>query len=513
MADTSAPPPTATGAPRNYPEFTVSELAGQLKRKIEESFGRVRVRGETSRVKAYPSGHVYITLKDENSVLEAICYRSTWMRLKFKPGHGLEVICTGRLTTYAARSQYQLIIDHVEPAGVGALMALLEERKKRLAAEGLFDPAKKIPLPYLPEVIGVVTSLSGAVIRDILHRLRDRFPRHVLIWPVAVQGDEAAGQVARAIAGFNRLAPAGPVPRPDLLIVARGGGSLEDLWAFNEEEVVRAVAAGRIPLISAVGHETDTTLIDYVSDKRAPTPTAAAEMAVPVRSELIYEVADFQRRMIGGVHRRVREARAELQAARRGLRDPRERIRAAEQRLDDLGDRLGRGLRAMVQHSALRLREADRGLRPHVLRRPLAEAARRTALAGDRLARALVSDLRHHRARFVSVAKGFQPLLLDRRFDRAAERLAAQARLLDSFSYQNVLNRGFALVRDEQGVPLKEVQAALPGMAVVLEFRDGSVGARVAGDAAPSMKVVATSPRFRRRSRARKADDKQGNLF
>ncbi|MBM3502811.1 MAG: exodeoxyribonuclease VII large subunit [Alphaproteobacteria bacterium] len=504
--------PSSANAPTNYPEYTVSELAGALKRKIEDSFGRVRVRGETSRVKAYPSGHVYITLKDEGSVLEAICYRTTWARLKFKPGDGLEVICSGRLTTYQSRSQYQLIIDHVEPAGVGALMALLEERRRKLMAEGLFEASRKKALPYLPDVVGVVTSLSGAVIRDILHRLRERFPRHVLIWPVAVQGDGAADQIARAIAGFNRLPPDGPVPRPDLLIVARGGGSLEDLWPFNEEIVVRATAASGIPLISAVGHETDTTLIDFAADKRAPTPTAAAEMAVPVRRELLYQVSDQQRRLLGGIHRRLRTAEAELQAARRGLRDPRERVRAAEQRLDDLGERLGRALRANLLLSGRRLGEAGRGLRPRVLRRSFHEAQRGTTIAGQRLARALLADVRHHRTHFEVIMRRFHVGLVDRRFDRAAERLGGQVRLLESFGYQNVLNRGFALVRDSNGAPVKEVAAALPGKPVVLEFRDGSVGAHIADDASPSLKAPRPPARFRRRSRVT-PDEKQGKLL
>ena len=277
----------------NLPEFTVSEISQAVKRTIEGAFGRVRVRGEVSGFKRAASGHLYMSLKDEAAVLDAVCWRGTASRLAFPPEDGLEMVFTGQLTTYPGRSKYQLVIEEVEPAGEGALMALLEKRRKALAAEGLFDDARKQELPFLPELIGVVTSPTGAVIRDILHRLADRFPRHVLIWPVAVQGTEAAAQIAAAITGFNRLAPGGPVPRPDLLIVARGGGSLEDLWAFNEEIVVRAAAASEIPLISAVGHETDTTLIDFAADTRAPTPTAAAEMAVPVRAELAMTVSDL----------------------------------------------------------------------------------------------------------------------------------------------------------------------------------------------------------------------------
>src|SRR6266566_3750249 len=271
----------------NVAEFTVSELSAALRRTVEDAYGYVRVRGEVSGYKGpSPSGHVYFRLKDDKAVLESVIWKGVLGRMRVKPEEGLEVIASGKLTTFAGSSKYQIVIDALEPAGVGALMALLEERKKKLAAEGLFDEARKQLIPFLPAVIGVVTSPTGAVIRDILHRLTDRFPRHVLIWPVAVQGDGAAAQVAAAIAGFNGIAAGGPIPRPDLLIVARGGGSLEDLMPFNEEIVVRAAAASAIPLISAVGHETDTTLIDLASDRRAPTPTAAAEMAVPVRLDL-----------------------------------------------------------------------------------------------------------------------------------------------------------------------------------------------------------------------------------
>src|SRR6187551_2815185 len=290
-------------APSNVPEFSVSELSFALKRQLEGAFPRVRVRGEISQPSFPRSGHCYFRLKDEDAVLDAVCWKTTLPRLGIKVEEGMEVIATGKITTYAGSSRYQIIIDRLELAGEGALLKLLEDRRKKLAAEGLFASERKRPLPFLPEVIGVVTSPSGAVIRDILHRLSDRFPRRVLVWPVAVQGEKAAGEVAKAIAGFNRLPEDGPVPRPQVLIVARGGGSLEDLWAFNEEIVVRAAAASDIPLISAVGHETDTTLIDFASDRRAPTPSAAAEMAVPVRSELAAMLAEFDHRMSACVTR------------------------------------------------------------------------------------------------------------------------------------------------------------------------------------------------------------------
>ncbi|MCA8906823.1 MAG: exodeoxyribonuclease VII large subunit, partial [Rhodospirillaceae bacterium] len=285
-------PPAAS----NLPEYTVSEISTALKRTVEDRYGHVRVRGEISQPKRHPSGHTYLRLKDDSAVLDAVIWRGVASRIALSPDEGLEVVCTGRLTTYAPRSQYQLVIEAMEVAGEGALLKLLEDRRKRLAAEGLFDEARKRPLPLLPGVIGVVTSPSGAVIRDILHRLADRFPRHVLLWPVAVQGEGAAAQIAEAVTGFDTLTPAAGVPRPDVVIVARGGGSLEDLMAFNEEVVVRAVAACTIPVISAVGHETDTTLIDHVADHRAPTPTAAAERAVPVRADLLASVADYEQR-------------------------------------------------------------------------------------------------------------------------------------------------------------------------------------------------------------------------
>src|SRR6188508_3303369 len=288
----------AEPALNNVVEWTVSELSSALRRTVEDAYGYVRVRGEVSGFKgASPSGHVYFRLKDDKAVLEAVIWKGTFGRMRVRPEEGLDVIVSGKLTTYPGRSNYQIVVETLEPAGLGALMMLLEERKKKLAAEGLFDEARKQLLPFLPRVIGVVTSPTGAVIRDILHRLDDRFARRVLVWPVRVQGEGSAEEVAAAIRGFNAFPEGGPVPRPDLLIVARGGGSLEDLWSFNEEIVVRAAAESMIPLISAVGHETDTTLIDFVSDRRAPTPTAAAEMATPVLAELKALVSDLGARM------------------------------------------------------------------------------------------------------------------------------------------------------------------------------------------------------------------------
>src|SRR4051812_25615153 len=363
--------PLAQPLASNLLEYTVSELSLALKRSIEDGFSHVRVRGEISGYKRHGSGHCYFALKDADAVLDAVCWRQTAIRIPLKPEDGMEVVCTGRLTTYPGRSKYQLVIDTIELAGIGALLRILEERRQRLAAEGLFDAERKKKLPFLPEVIGIVTSPTGAVIRDILHRLVDRFPRRVLVWPVAVQGDGAAAQVAAAIAGFNRLPAGGPaennVPRPDLVIVARGGGSLEDLMPFNEEIVVRAAAESAIPLISAVGHETDTTLIDHAADRRAPTPTAAAEMAVPVRIDLVAEMSAKAARLSGGLSRLVSERppRPARVAARRP--PPQDLLGAAAQRLDDRSERLRLAIAARLVAARQRLDLAAMGLRPAAL--------------------------------------------------------------------------------------------------------------------------------------------------
>ncbi|MGH6914197.1 MAG: exodeoxyribonuclease VII large subunit, partial [Geminicoccales bacterium] len=389
----------------NIVEYSVSELANALKRTLESDYGQVRVRGEISGFKRAASGHLYFALKDEAAVLDAVCWRSTAQRLSSQPEDGLEVVATGRITTYPSRSRYQLIVDRLAPAGVGALMALLDERRKKLAAENLFAAERKRPLPYLPEVIGLVTSPSGAVIQDILHRLAERFPRRVLLWPVLVQGELAAGQIAQAIEGFNRLVPGGAVPRPDLLIVARGGGSLEDLWAFNEEVVVRAAAASAIPLISAVGHETDTTLIDLAADRRAPTPTAAAELAVPVRAELALQLGRQEHRMLHGLQRELQQLQHRVVGLGRGLPDPVSLLGQASQRLDDLVECLPHSLAGRIERARLGLaevgarlgspacllREAEGRLRPcaeqlqYLFRSLLRERASELARMGGRL--------------------------------------------------------------------------------------------------------------------------------
>ncbi len=362
------------GPGANAHEFTVSELSGKVRRLIEGEFGHVRVRGEVGRVVLARSGHLYFDLKDERAVLSAVSWKGQVARLAIRPEEGMEVVATGRMTTFAGQSKYQLVVDNIEPAGAGALMAMLERRKKALAAEGLFAPERKKKLPWLPEVIGVVTSPSGAVIRDILHRLRDRFPRRVLIWPVVVQGQACAPEVARAIRGFNALEPDGAIPRPDLIIVARGGGSVEDLWGFNEEEVVRAAAESEIPLISAVGHETDTTLIDLAADMRAPTPTAAAELAVPVRMELLARVEEQGARLSRAMSQAIARRRQRLDDLSRALPRPATLLEGAAQRLDRAAERLPAALRAAAQRKRLHLSELSAAIRPQAMRRRLREA-------------------------------------------------------------------------------------------------------------------------------------------
>lgn len=436
------------GPAGNLPEFTVSELSGAIKRVIEGEFGLVRVRAEVGRVSRPASGHLYFDLKDERSVLAAIVWKGQAARLAQRPEEGMEVIATGRLTTFPGQSKYQMIVEDVAPAGVGALMAMLEKRKAVLAAEGLFEAGRKKALPYLPGVIGVVTSPSGAVIRDILHRLRDRFPRRVIIWPVAVQGAACAPEVARAIAGFNALPSGGPIPRPDVIIVARGGGSIEDLWGFNEEIVVRAVAASRIPLISAVGHETDTTLIDLAADRRAPTPTAAAEMAVPVRMDLIAGVGDLSARLSRALSGGVAQRRQRLADLSRVLPRPERLTQGAAQRLDQLSGRLDAALAGVAAKKRLKL--ADVALRPALLRRKLGEESRR--LAG--------------------LVERFSPELVSGRLVRAGERLAALERLRETLGYEATLKRGFAVVRGD-GHVVTTVAAAKGAMRLELQFADG----------------------------------------
>ncbi len=464
----------------NAPPYSVSELAFALKRTLEEAYGFVRLRGEISKVTRHASGHIYLTLKDDKASIDGVVWRSNAFGLAYQPENGLEVIVTGRITTYPASSKYQIVIETLEPAGVGALLAQLEKLKAKLAAEGLFAPERKRPLPSMPAVVGVITSPTGAVIRDILHRIRDRWPCRVVVWPVVVQGEPAAGQVTAAVQGFNALGSGGPVPRPDVLIVARGGGSVEDLWAFNDEALARAVAAGTIPLISAVGHETDTTLIDFVSDRRAPTPTAAAEMATPVLSELKAAIADHQRRLARVAGRMLDERRHRLAAAARGLPRPADVLALATQRFDLSANRLGAALARNVAVHERQLAGAGARLNPSLLVR------RRQAMA-EQLA---------------GVIRRLRPAA-DRRLARAVDRLTALEKLRLTLDPNRPLERGFARVHHAAGPLVRSAAALTAGEGVKLVFKDGERSAVVDGEP--------RAARAQRRPSKTGAD--QGDLF
>ncbi|HKL65824.1 MAG TPA: exodeoxyribonuclease VII large subunit [Roseovarius sp.] len=485
----------------NLPEMSVSEISGAVKRVIEGEFGRVRVRGELGRIARPRSGHVYLDLKDDRSVLAGVIWKGVAARLAVDPEEGMEVVATGRLTTFGGQSRYQMVIEEMVPAGAGALMAMLEKRKKALAAEGLFDAGRKRALPYLPEVIGVVTSPTGAVIRDILHRLRERFPRKVLIWPVAVQGERCAPEVARAIRGFNALGPGGALPRPDLIIVARGGGSVEDLWGFNDEDVVRAAAESAIPLVSAVGHETDTTLIDFASDKRAPTPTAAAELAVPVRRDLLAWLEGQGARLVHAQGQAVGLREQRLRDLARALPRPETLIEGARQRLDTWGERLPAGLIASVQLRRVRLSEGAGALRPSLLRRAVEGERRRLASTAARLNIATLSrDMAQKRRDLDRVT---QRLAEAGRRDMTArrDRLAALDRLRETLGYRATLARGYAVVRAD-GALVTTRAAAAEARALEIEFADGKLAV---GDAA--------APAPRKPARPKDPPEGQGNLF
>ncbi len=445
----------------NAEPLTITEISARLKRTVEDAFGYVRLRGELSGVKLAASGHFYCRLKDEKAQIDGVMWRGNVARLNFRPEDGLEVIASGKLTTYAGRSSYQIVIEQLEIAGEGALLALLEKTKARLEAEGLFAPQRKRALPYLPRVIGVVTSPTGAVIRDILHRLADRFPSHVLVWPVLVQGQGSAEQVAAALRGFSQMEAGGPVPRPDVVIVARGGGSIEDLWSFNEEIVVRAIAESSIPVISAVGHETDTTLADYAADRRAPTPTAAAEMAVPVRGELTAALEEFALRQRRAILRPVSLGRERLEARAQRLPRPDVLVAQASQKLDDLTDRLRRGL-------------ADRARRAR-------------------------SDLQLPALRLV-------PALLTRPVARQQERLEGLDRLRRQLHPDGPLQRGYVRVMDAEGNTFTDKSEAAKAPALTLKFRDGTL------DVVPAGKKPARSASGQTKSR-KGISGEQAELF
>jgi exodeoxyribonuclease VII large subunit len=556
--------PGPESASSNAPEITVSELSASLKRTIEDAYGYVRVRGEISGYRGpHSSGHCYFCLKDESARIDAVVWKTAFARMKFKPEEGLEVIATGKLTTFAGKSSYQIVVDSIAPAGVGALMALLEERRRKLGAEGLFDAQRKRPIPFLPATVGVVTSPTGAVIRDILHRLGDRFPRRVIVWPVRVQGETSAAEVAAAIRGFNALPLNGPVPRPDVLIVARGGGSLEDLWGFNEEAVVRAAAESAIPLISAVGHETDTTLIDFAADVRAPTPTGAAEMAVPVRTELLAGVGACGSRMLGALGRLVSARRTELRSAARALPSAEALLATPRQRLDVLASRLApalvaheRNKRILFSQAAARLqpslvsgrlqrraeqvdslhRHACRALRantqtwrqrfsgsatrlePDALKSRTARCEERLAVLASRQQLALTTATRAWRRRLEVSEARLTPALAKRTLVNQARRLDAAFGLLRAFSYQGTLERGFAVVLNDSGGLVRSAGEIGHGEALTLRFADGEVPASAQGTGSPRAHAEMLRPAPppaapARPSRARKVPAEQDDLF
>lgn len=569
----------------NVAELTVSELANAIKAALEDGFGYVRLRGEISGFRGpHSSGHCYFALKDDKAKIEAVVWRSSYGRLKVKPEEGLEVVATGRITTFPGKSTYQIVIDALEPAGVGALMALIEDRKKRLAAEGLFDDTRKRPLPFLPRIVGIVTSPTGAVIRDMLHGFAERFPVRVLVWPVRVQGETCAPEVAAAIRGFNALPTEGPLPRPDVLIVARGGGSLEDLWGFNDEAVVRAAAASAIPIVSAVGHETDWTLIDLVADARAPTPTKAAEWVVPKHADLVEQTGKLALRLSVATRRYVDGRRIALKAAARGLPRASDLVALPRQRLDAADSKLGLQFRSLVSARRTRLATAASRLpRPWSLVRFPRE---RFGAVEARLGRALHSNTRAHAHALARAAGRLSPRLIAIRTERcrdrldrleraktaALTRLAAQRRLafertaarlsdrtarrrigdglqrleylstrmtqafcasiraerrrigslgqlLRSLGYQSVLARGFALLRDANGRPVRSTTAVGVGDRIEIELADGRIGATVDTSAPTGEKPdapSATTPTLRTQpSRPRKygGSGGQGSLF
>jgi len=500
----------------NAPEFTVTEISGAVKRTIESSFSRVRVRGEIGRVSMPRSGHIYLDLKDDRSVLSAVIWKGVAARLQTQPEEGMEVVATGKLTTFGGQSKYQMVIEDIAPAGMGALMAMLEKRKKTLEAEGLFDPGRKKELPYLPEVIGVITSPSGAVIRDILHRLRDRFPRKVLLWPVAVQGAKCAPEVTRAIEGFNAMTPGGAIPRPDLLIVARGGGSIEDLWGFNEEIVARAAAASDIPLISAVGHETDTTLIDFASDMRAPTPTAAAELAVPVRLELLGWVGEQEARLARALSQSINQRQQRLRDLARALPNPQALVDQASQKLDFTGGRLAPALQKAVQVKRLALEKRAAPLQGATLAQRIRHEDTRLKSTARRLASGLSSNTNTQRRVYDKTAQRLRPLALKQEVDRKRtafsalsqrlsiaalnqtgrwrNRIDALERLHQTLGYKETLKRGYVVVRSQDQLVTSKVEAE-KATELEIEFQDGRLATGPSASPKPPQKAKPSPPK------------------
>jgi exodeoxyribonuclease VII large subunit len=507
----------------NVAEFSVSELAGAVKKTLEGTYGHVRLRGEISGYRGpHSSGHCYFSLKDDKAKVEAVIWRGVFSALRFKPEEGMEVIVTGKVSTFPGSSKYQIVIEQMEPAGAGALMALLEERKKKLAAEGLFADERKRKIPFLPRVIGIVTSPTGAVIRDMMHGFDERFPARVLLWPVRVQGETCAAEVANAIRGFNALEPGGRIPRPDILIIARGGGSLEDLWGFNEEIVVRAAAESKIPLISAVGHETDWTLIDLAADARAPTPTKAAEWAVPKYSELLDQMAKFSDRLRIGVRRGLEGNRNALRAAQRGLPKLQDLVAMPRQRFDASAQRLRLALAANTQVHAQRLSRLAPRLQPRLLAVRVERAGQHLDRLTQRKAAALGRIAGQRRTRIERVSGRLTPQLLSNRIDRLRQSVDGNSKMLLALSYQGVLRRGFALVRDADGRAIRAAAGLSSGQHIAIEFGDGTASADVTsthvkdGASVPSTKSdepKPAAPRLAPLKRTPSSSGSQGSLF
>ena len=534
--------PDALPAGDNVPELSVSELSGALKRTVEERFGHVRLRGEVSNYRGpHSSGHAYFSLKDEGARIDAVVWRMSFARLRIKPEEGMEVVATGKITTFPGKSSYQIVIESLEPAGVGALMAVLEERRLRLAAEGLFDAARKRALPYLPAVIGVITSPTGAVIRDILHRVSARFPRHVLVWPVRVQGEGSGAEVAAAIRGFNALAPDHAATRPHIIIVARGGGSLEDLWGFNDEAVVRAAAESSIPLVSAVGHETDWTLIDHVADLRAPTPTGAAELVLPVLHDLLDTTERLRRRHRAAAVTILDRRGSDLRALLRHLPSGTEITALPRQRLDRATTQMPATAKARLDRLRLALARAATRLAAQSPHARMARTAQKLDDLGERLQRAS-SGSRERRTVALATAgvrlgTAFGARLqliasrqatettrlsaLATRLERAGaavletrtRKLGSATQLLRTLGYTNVLGRGYALVRDDQGHAVRSATALRDLRHAVVEFADGQVAVQPSEGATPDAAPARVPPVKPGRARRELAEGAQASLF
>tara|TARA_B100000676_G_C18071945_1_gene844902 strand:- start:1063 stop:2613 length:1551 start_codon:yes stop_codon:yes gene_type:complete len=500
----------------NVSELSVGEISQAIKRTLEGAFGFVRVRGEVGRPNYHASGHLYFTLKDADAAMDAVAWRGTVGKLSLQLEEGMEVIATGRISSYAKSSRYQIVVESVELAGEGALLKLLEDRRKKLGAEGLFEADKKQDLPFLPEVIGVITSPTGAVIHDILNRLKERFPRHVLLWSVPVQGEGAADKIAAAIEGFNALGQGGEIPRPDLLIVARGGGSLEDLWQFNEEIVVRATANSEIPLISAVGHETDITLIDYASDRRAPTPTAAAEIAVPVRSELQSQVLEDEGRLVASMSRFIQERRNHIQGIARGLPRPSELLEGNMQALDLASERLSNLVTRELERSRAHLLKTGVRL-PHP-REVITKAGLELSSKGARISIALQALVRERKKSFssLSVSERINGAMR-RKISEDEKRLQTGTQLLNSLSYERVLERGFTLIRDTDGEPVMQAFQTQSGQEVAISFSDGTVSATIGEKAVAKSNPLSGKLKRRKQTKSKKCSVSsgrdQGSLF